>query len=159
MILEKLRARLSQVMKSSEPREVAEKNILKVAVSTIENASSNKEYKGKPLTEDQEASHLKAIIQGNADVVGVLKKSGNDGAYCAKLQLENEILSAYVPAVLSRDAVESVLNDILDRLRAAAKDEQAMGVAMKHLKSLTPPPKVDGNIVLEVVKVIRGTVQ
>ena len=80
----------------------------------------------------------------------------NDPRY-QKLSVENSILAGLLPKEWDEQTVEAFFlnhdDPIFEQIQKAAKEGQAVGVAMKALKAANAP--VDSKVVAAVVKKIR----
>ncbi len=140
MIAEQLKIEIKQAMFAKDS---VKKDILRVALAEIELSESRQ----KKILSDEECFNVfRKIITNNTET---LKHAVND-----KLIKENEILSTFLPQLLNKEQIKENLQIVLENIKQAKNDGQAVGLAMKHLKSLSLA--VSGTDVGEVVKELRN---
>ena len=149
-LMEEIRQRLAAVMKPRDERQTWERDIYKLALSEITTLELRSQ--GKPVTEEQIANVLRKLIEGNNETLAAMEKLGKGGA--EKLRAENEVLASLLPKTLSPEEIAERLAPVADAIRTAKSDGQAMGLAMKHLKSENAP--VAGADVTQAVKQLRA---
>jgi len=125
------------------------RNILGLALGEIQTAEARA---NRALAEDEAIAVLRKLVKSNEETLGHAK---DDPARTAELRREIEILAALLPAALTPAAVAGALAPVADALRAAKSDGQAMGVAMKHLKSTGAV--VEAAVVQEAVRAVRSS--
>lgn len=91
---------------------------------------------------------IRKMIKANEENLGYLAEGDSRRA---QYQEENELLSALMPSFLSAEQIQAELAGV--DLTAAKSDGQAMGLAMKHLKS--KGLSVEGDTVKQVVAGMR----
>jgi uncharacterized protein YqeY len=145
MLLDEIKARMFKAMKAGN---VAEKEILRVAVGEITTEAARPGRKGN----DEEAQAiLRKLIKSNEESIAA---TSDDAEKQAALKQENAVLAEFLPRTLSEDDVVAELAAVRDAIRAAGNDGQATGVAMKHLKSVGST--VDGKVVASAVRRVRS---
>jgi uncharacterized protein YqeY len=145
MLLDEIKARMFKAMKAGN---VAEKEILRVAVGEITTEAARPGRKGN----DEEAQAiLRKLIKSNEESIAA---TSEDAEKQAALKQENVVLAEFLPRTLSEDDVVAELAAVKDAIRAAGNDGQATGVAMKHLKSVGST--VDGKVVAAAVRRVRS---
>ncbi len=144
MLLDDIKARMFKAMKAGN---VAEKEILRVAIGEITTDAARPGRKGN----DEEAQAiLRKLIKSNEESLAVT----DDAAKRELLEREIAVLAEHLPRSLSEDDIVAKLADVRDAITAAGNDGQATGVAMKHLKAAGAT--VDGKVVTAAVRRIRG---
>ena len=89
---------------------------------------------------------IKKIIEGNNELFVYSSEE--------KLRKENEILNDYLPKMLSKEKITSLLSKNYKEIKEAKAEGIAIGMAMKELKA--SGVAVDGNDVKEVVITMRN---
>ncbi|MBX2810284.1 MAG: GatB/YqeY domain-containing protein [Myxococcales bacterium] len=143
-LVETIKAQIKVAMKAKDD---LTKNILRVALGEIQKA----EYTGDGDITD-EAGHkiIRKIIASNE---ATIEASPSDETK-ADLAKENVVLLALVPTQLSVSQIAEALVPIQEALKSAPSDGPAMGMAMKHLKSVGAA--VDGDSVRAALSQIRS---
>lgn len=72
-----------------------------------------------------------------------------------KLSRQNELLRSYLPKEVSEDELEVYANQIFDEIKAAKSDGQAVGVLLKHVKSIGL--SASGDVAKKVVTSLRNS--
>jgi uncharacterized protein len=142
MLVDELKARMFKAMKAGN---VVEKEILKVAIGEI---TTDAVRPGRQGSDEEAVAILRKLIKSNEESLAHLE----DESQKATLRQENEVLASFLPKTLDPDAIVVALEPVIDRLRAAANDGQATGIAMQQLKGAP----VSGKDVAAVVKKLRG---
>ena len=145
MILAKVEDAIQISMKGN----ATHRNFLRLIKSELQTAEARQ---NKSLTEEQEANILKKMLKSNEETLGLLGVRADDARYVALLE-ENEILKAFLPIIASIEDVKAALAPVLDQIKSAKSDGQAIGIAMKTLKEVKLV--IDGNIVKEIVAELR----
>lgn len=118
-------------------------------------------YSKYSIPKEEFYSIIKKIIENNTETAKSLRERSvrdlgtfefvinekTDAYKAYELELENEVLSEYLPKYLSRDEIASHINNI--DLTQTKSVGQSIGLAMKYFKSANLP--VDGNLVKEVL--------
>ncbi len=94
---------------------------------------------GEELPDDQAIKKMRGVLKE--------AKAGQTAFSPEELKLIEE----WVPATLGREQIQEALAPIADRIKAAPKEGQAMGIAMKHLAG----QPVDADDVKAVVAELR----
>lgn len=134
------------VMQAMKERRSVEKEVLRVALGEIQ-AEENR--RGKDLSDEEAEKVVRKLIKSNTESLN----NARDQAETDKLTLENVTLEALLPKQLGIDEIVALLASETDAIKAANNDGQAIGVAMKFLKSKGAP--VDGKTVSAAVKKVR----
>ena len=145
VITDELKTRMRAAMQARD--EVA-KNVLGVALGDIQTAEARA---NRALADEEALAVLRKIVKSNEETLGHAK---DDPARAADLRREIEVLSELLPRALSADAVAEALSPVVDAIRAAKSDGQAMGVAMKHLKA--SGAVVEAPAVQAAIRKVRG---
>jgi uncharacterized protein YqeY len=145
VITDEIKARMKAAMLARD--EVA-RNVLGLALGEIQTAEARA---NRALAEDEAIAVVRKLVKSNEETLALAK---DDAARAADLRREIEVLSALLPKALSADAVAAGLAPVADAIRAAKNDGQAMGVAMKHLKSTGAV--VDAPTVQQAIRTLRG---
>ena len=136
----------------SEDLKTAMKAKEKVKVTTIRMVRAQlKDFqiaKRDELTEEDEISVLINAAKKRKEALELYEKSDRQDLIEQEKQ-ELEIISAYLPAQLSKEKVEKVVLKIIEEVGASSPQDlgKVMGAAMKELKG-----KTDGKMVQEIVR-------
>jgi len=136
----------------SEDLKTAMKAKEKVKVATIRMVRAQlKDFqieKRDELTEEDEISVLTNAAKKRKEALEFYEKSDRQDLIEQEKQ-ELEIISAYLPAQLSKEEVEKVVLKVLEEVGASSTQDlgKVMGAAMKDLKG-----KADGRMVQEIVR-------
>ena len=142
-LLDQIKARMFQAMKAGN---TVEKEILRVAMGEITTDAARDGRKG----DDAEAQAiLKKLVKSNEESL----QASQDEAQKAQLRAEIEVLNTFLPKSLGVDEIVAALQPVAEAVKTAG-DGPAMGVAMKHLKSLGV--EVNGKDVSAAVRKLRG---
>jgi uncharacterized protein len=142
MLVDELKARMFRAMKAGN---LVEKEILRVAVGEITTEAARP---GRQGSEEEAVAILRKLIKSNEESLGHLE----DEPSKATLREEIEVLSSFLPKTLDQEAIAAALAPVIDRIRGAANDGQATGIAMQQLKG----SPVSGKDVAAAVKKLRG---
>lgn len=98
----------------------------------------------KPLDETAEVGILRKMISQREDAAAEYVKGGREDL-AEKELLEVEVIKEFLPAEISREAIEKAAREIID-----VKDIKMMG---KYIKALRDKfPTTDGKVISETVK-------
>lgn len=151
-VKDQINNRLLLAMKNGN---VAEKSILRVIKGEWTNVENSYEWRKttghSPITDDRIYKIIQKLLEGNNETMKLLPP---EDPRFKNLQEENEIMKSLLPTQLTKEEVENHLASLLDQIKSAKSEGQAIGVAMKHFK--TENLSVDGKIVGEAVKEIRN---
>lgn len=144
MIVDKLKARVTQAMKEGD---ALAKGVLRLALGEIQTAEARQ---NRALSDEEATQIVRKLIKSNEETMGLAETAE------AKQALASEIavLRGLLPASLDVDAIVAALAPVADAVRAAKAEGQAMGVAMKHLKA--GGLAVEAQDVSQAVKRLRG---
>jgi uncharacterized protein YqeY len=141
MLIDEIKARITRAMKEKD--EVA-RDVLRLAFGEVQTAEANG---GRPLKDEEVAAIVRKIVKSNDETL-------NLGGENEQLRRENTVLQSLLPKSLTPDQIAEALAPQAEAIRAAKNDGQAMGVAMKHLKSTGAT--VEANDVTAAVKKLRA---
>ncbi len=142
MLVDELKARMFRAMKAGN---LVEKEILRVAVGEI---TTDAARPGRQGNDEEATAIVRKLIKSNEESLGHLE----DEPRKATLRQEIDVLSSFLPKTLDPEAIAAALEPVLDRIRGAASDGQATGIAMQELKG----SPVSGKDVAAAVKKLRG---
>ena len=136
----------------SEDLKTAMKAKEKVKVETIRMVRAQlKDFqiaKRDELTEEDEISVLTNAAKKRKEALELYEKSDRQDLIEQEKQ-ELEIISAYLPAQLSKEEVEKIVLKVMEEVAASSAQDlgKVMGATMKELKG-----KADGKMVQEIVR-------
>jgi len=136
----------------SEDLKTAMKAKEKIKVDTIRMVRAQlKDFqiaKRDDLTEEDEISVLINAAKKRKEALEFYEKSDRQDLIDRERQ-ELEIISAYLPAQLSKEEIEKVVQKVMEKVGASSPRDlgKVMGAAMKDLKG-----KADGRMVQEIVR-------
>ena len=136
----------------SEDLKTAMKAKEKIKVDTIRMVRAQlKDFqiaKGDELNEEDEISVLINAAKKRKEALELYEKSDRQDLIEQEKQ-ELEIISAYLPAQLSKEGVEKVVLKVIEEVGASSLQDlgKVMGATMKDLKG-----KADGRMVQEIVR-------
>lgn len=143
-LVDTIKAQTKEAMKA---RDDLKKNILRVVLGEIQQA----EYKGSgSITEEDGHKIIRKLIASNEATIEASPSAETQ----EQLKRENKIMLDLVPQQLDVPQIVTALEPVVDALKGAPSDGPAMGMAMKHLKSVGAA--VDGDSVRKAVSQIRG---
>jgi uncharacterized protein YqeY len=137
MLLSKLQENMKAAMLSKNTQEL---QTLRFLISQIKNKEIEK---GNPLTDDDILQVIKKQVKELEAAKEMFQKAGR-----SELVLENEgqitILSAYLPAELSDDALKAEIQKIIDENTEviANNPKSLMGITVAKLKSQADPQRI-----------------
>ncbi len=136
----------------SEDLKTAMKAKEKIKVETIRMVRAQlKDFqiaKGDELTKEDEISVVINAAKKRKEALELYEKSDRQDLIEQEKQ-ELEIISAYLPAQLSKEEVEKVVLKVMEEVEASSPQDlgKVMGATMKDLKG-----KADGRMVQEIVR-------
>ena len=125
MITDELKKQMPAAMQA---RDEIGKNVLGLALGEIQTGEARA---NRPLTEVEAIAVVRKLLKSNEETLAL----GGENAGAPALRREIEILAALLPKSMSAEDIAVALAPVAEAVRAAKSDGQAMGVAMKHLKS------------------------
>ena len=143
-LVEDLKKRIATAVKDGDS---VARDVLRLALGEIQTAEARKNEK---LSDEEATAALRKLVKSNEETLGL----SGEGERANTLKKEIEVLSSLLPKQLSVDEIVAALASQVDAIKAAKADGQAVGVAMKHLKSTGA--SVTGNDVQAAVKQIRS---
>jgi uncharacterized protein len=127
MRIDEIKGRMTQAMRD---RDQVAKNVLGLAVGELQTAEARA---NRALNEDEVAAVVRKLLKSNEETLSL---AAGDEARAVVLRREIEVLSALLPKSMTVEEIAAALAPVADAIRAAKSDGQAMGAAMKHLKSV-----------------------
>jgi uncharacterized protein YqeY len=125
MLVDELQSRIKQAMRD---KDTLTRDVLRVALGDIQTA----ELRGGDAMSDEKAQgFVRKLVKSNQETIDLAK----DPAVTDQLTREIEVLESLLPQTMSPDQIEAALAPVHNAIAAADNDGQAMGVAMKSLKS------------------------
>jgi uncharacterized protein len=118
------------------------------AIRAIKSALLLAQSSGEAVTEEVEIKLLQRLVKQRRESADIYKTQ-NRSDLADKELLEAAVIEKYLPAQLSTEELEKIINDIIAQTGAATiKDMgKVMGVASKQLSG-----KADGRAISEIVK-------
>ncbi len=142
----KIQDRLSEDLKKAmKARETLKVETIRMVRAQLKDFQISKRDE---LTEEDEISVLISSAKKRKEAIELYEKSDRQDLI-EKEKQELDIISAYLPAQLSREEVEKVVLKIMEETGASSQQDlgKVMGSAMKELKG-----KADGKLVQEIVR-------
>ncbi len=120
------------------------------AIRMLQAAIKNKEIEVRPneMTEQDTLSVVKKLAKQRKDSIEEYEKAGRQDL-ADKEKFELTVLEAYLPAQLSKEQVEKVVEEVIQSL--GAKDIKQMGAVIKEVQNRTQGA-ADGKTISEIVK-------
>ena len=125
MFADELQSRIKQAMRD---KDTLTRDVLRVALGDIQTAESRG---GDAMSDEKAQGFVRKLVKSNQETIGLAK----DPAVTDQLTREIEVLESLLPQTMSPDQIEAALAPVHNAIAAADNDGQAMGVAMKSLKS------------------------
>jgi uncharacterized protein len=135
-----------KALEAAKAKDTVASTILRLAQGEVQMIGVRAE---RDATDEEAFAAIRKLIKSNEETI-----SSADGEKAEVLRREISILAELLPKGLSVEEITSALADIADAIRSAPADGQAMGVAMKHLKSKSIA--APGSDVTAAVKAIRS---
>jgi uncharacterized protein YqeY len=143
-----LRIKLTEARKSGNTLEMG---LLQVIIG---DADMQKARVGKELSDEEVEKIIRKMANGIEETMTILKDRGHDdGEDYIRLRQEQVYTSSLLPKTLSVEEIKTHLA-ALSSIKEAQNNGQAMGLAMKHLKS--QGLKVLGQDVTKAIEEIRS---
>lgn len=127
---------------------VAMKSSNKAAVSTLRLVKSSLKYKqiekGGDLTDDEVVSVLSSLVKQRRDSIEQYEKGGRDDLASVEKN-EIEIIQQYLPAQMSDEDIQAVINAAVEELGASGQKDigNVMKAVMPRLKGRADGKKVN----------------
>jgi len=147
MLVETIKERIKQAMLT---KNLLERDVLRVALGELQTA----EARGQSIEDGPTEKILRKLVKSIGETLAAIADQESKAAEREKLEQERKILESLLPNMLSAEEISVSLAEIADRIQEASSDGQAIGVAMKHLKSAGAI--VDGKDVSAVVQSMRA---
>lgn len=125
--LEDLKSRIVKAMKNGSE---VEKNLLRVVVGDVEMASVRQ---NKPITDEMTYGVVKKVLASLRETLSLAKEKNVQPPVA--IEQEIVLLQELLPQTWSRQQIKDFLVEHFDKIRLAGNAGQAMGVAMKVIKS------------------------
>lgn len=135
---------LKTAMKSGD---VLKRDTLRLLQSALKNIAIELHKEAATLSDAEVQGVVKRLVKQRRDSIEQYR-AGNRPELAAKEEEELSVLTQYLPAMLSREDVEALVDEVLRNLgEVSVKDMgRVMGTIMKAAKG-----KADGEIVREIV--------
>lgn len=148
MIIDLVNEAITKSMRHADEQLVKHRAFLRFIKGELQMAETRQ---NKALTDEQQSNVLKKILKSNEETLATLATT--DDRFVA-LTEENALLNGLLPNLASNDEIKAALTVVLEQIKAAKNEGQAMGLAMKTLKEA----KVicEGNTVKEIVNEMRA---
>jgi uncharacterized protein YqeY len=124
-LTDEIKTRMRAAMQA---RDEVTRNILGLALGEVQTAEARA---NRPLEHAEVVAVVRKLLKSNEETLGL----GGEGERAEALRKEIAVLSSLLPKSMSPDDIAAALAPVVEALRAAKSDGQAMGVAMKHLKA------------------------
>jgi uncharacterized protein len=151
VLVDEIKARITRARREKD--DVA-RDVLGLALGEIQTAEARA---NRSLRDDEAVAVVLKLLKSNEETLSLASEdgAGGQGPELRALALRHEIqvLSSLIPATLSPDSIERELASVADEVRAAKSEGQAMGVAMKHIK--TTGARVESASVLQAIQRLR----
>lgn len=141
MLIDDLKKRMFDAMKS---KDVVAKEIVRTAIGEVTAT-------GADPTDERVVAVLRKLVKSNEETL----KMTTDPAVRSSLEQELGVIREFLPKSLDVEQIQSALASVVESIRSAGNEGQAMGVAMKALKS--QGASVESQDVKAAVKQLRDT--
>jgi uncharacterized protein len=122
MLIDQVKQRMFQAIKAGN---TVEKEVLRTAIGEVTRS-------GDDPTDERVTAVLKKLVKANQETLAAASSVDQK----RELELEIGVLEAFLPKAPSAEQVREFLEPVAAQIRAAAGPGPAMGIAMKHLKTL-----------------------
>jgi uncharacterized protein YqeY len=148
-MLEIFRERLKTAMKNGLE---VEKNIFRVLIGEISQLAMSAQQNGQPVGDDQIHKIIRKLIEGNKALLDIMKERGQVDT--KNLAAESEILSVFLPKLLTLEEIRKEMNSTIELVKAAKSEGQALGMALGLFKKNQQTVNVDDvkQVVVELRK-------
>jgi uncharacterized protein YqeY len=102
--------------------------------AALQNAQVAKGNAQEQLPESEALNVVRKQIKQREDAIAMYEKAGRP-ELVEKEQAEMKVLSAFLPAAMSEDAIQQLLNEVIAELKAESKKD--MGRVMKEMQART----------------------
>lgn len=135
--------------KIKESRKLNNKDSLSILTTLLGEIQLESSRRNKDLDQKSCEAIVRKFIKNNNETLKYIN-CHDDSIDCIGFNYENTILESFLPKTLSKKEIgETLTKNCLESIIQAKNKGQAMGIAMKTLKSLNLP--VEGKDVEEVV--------
>jgi uncharacterized protein len=134
-------------MVSMKARDAVATSIYRLVMGEIDTIEARSKVE---VTAEEGAQIIRKLIKSNEETIGHL----TDASERERLTREVVLLRELLPQGLSADAIAALLAPVADAIRAAAAEGQALGVAMKQIK--TQGTRAESADVVAAVKLLRN---
>jgi uncharacterized protein len=124
-LTDEIKTRMRAALQARDP---VTKDILGLAIGEIQTAEARA---NRALEDPEVVAVVRKLLKSNEETLAATAVSED----AAKLRRENEVLASLLPKSMDLAAIVAAIAPVAEAVRAARNDGQAMGVAMKHLKS------------------------
>lgn len=139
---------MSLIEKIDTDLKAAMKSLNKAAVSTLRLVKSSLKYKqiekGGDLTDDDVVSVLSSLVKQRRDSIEQYEKGGRDDLAAVEKN-EIEIIQQYLPAQMSDEEIQAVINAAVEELGASGQKDigNVMKAVMPRFKGRADGKKVN----------------
>ncbi len=142
---EKITSDLKDAMKSGD---TLRRDTLRLIDSAIKNSEIEKNKRQEGLSDEEVLEVMARAVKQRQDSIRQFEEGGRPDL-AEKEKVELEIIVPYLPAQLSQQEIELIVDEVFATFGAATVADlgKIMGQAMARVKG-----KADGNIVREIVK-------
>jgi len=144
MLIERIRADLTTATKA---KDTVRQRTLRSAIAAVQEAQVAGDA-ATTLDDDGVQAVLKAQVKRRVDAAEAFEQGGADDRAAGE-RAEIVILETYLPAALSADELETIVNDVFEANGYASMKD--MGAAMKAVNAEVAG-RADGRAVAELVK-------
>jgi uncharacterized protein YqeY len=123
MLIDQVKQRMFQAIKAGS---TVEKEVLRTAIGEVTRS-------GEDATDERMTQVLRKLVKANQETLAAATNVDQK----RELEREIEVLEAFLPKAPSVEQLRELLGPVADPIRAAAGPGPAMGIAMKHLKTLS----------------------
>lgn len=102
--------------------------------AALQNAQVAKGNAQEQLPESEALNVVRKQIKQREDAIAMYEKAGRP-ELVEKEQAEMKVLSAFLPAAMSEEAIQQLLNEVIAELKAESKKD--MGRVMKEMQART----------------------
>jgi uncharacterized protein YqeY len=139
---DELRADLKTAMREKDE---ARKSAIRMALAALTYARVEK---NADLTDEEMTAALSREVKQRRDAMADFQRAGRDDLVAAEA-VEIEVLQAYLPEMLDRDAIEAMAREAIEGTGASSPKQigQVMRVLMPRVQG-----RADGRLVADIVK-------
>lgn len=144
MLADDVKKKMIEAMKA---RDTIAKEILKVALGEMDVIESRT---GTRPSDEEAQGVLRKLVKANEETLGHARNQEEKDVLLREL----EVLASLLPKSLGVEETVSALAPVRDAIRSAKADGPGVGIAMKHLRSISAT--VDGRTVAAAVQRVRA---